>query len=52
MLRVIRCSWTMTVRMIAKHYTVDTTVGYKSHMNIISDMAAALMGSNRHRALE
>ncbi|KAM0325042.1 hypothetical protein ACHAQA_007579 [Verticillium albo-atrum] len=35
----------MTVRMIAKPYSVDTIVGTNLHMDIISDMAAALAGS-------
>lgn len=35
----------MTVRMIVKPYSVDTVVGTNIHMDIISDMAAALAGS-------
>lgn len=35
----------MTVRMIARPYSVDTIVGTNLHMDIISDMAAALAGS-------
>ncbi|KAM0274861.1 hypothetical protein ACHAQH_007786 [Verticillium albo-atrum] len=35
----------MTVRMIAGPYSVDTIVGTNLHMDIISDMAAALAGS-------
>ncbi|EON61833.1 tartrate dehydrogenase [Coniosporium apollinis CBS 100218] len=35
----------MTVRMIAKPYSIDTIVGTNLHMDIISDMAAALAGS-------
>jgi isocitrate/isopropylmalate dehydrogenase len=35
----------MTIRMIAKPYSIDTIVGTNLHMDIISDMAAALAGS-------
>lgn len=35
----------MTVRMIMQPYSVDTIVGTNLHMDIISDMAAALAGS-------
>jgi isocitrate/isopropylmalate dehydrogenase len=35
----------MTVRMITQPYSVDTIVGTNLHMDIISDMAAALAGS-------
>lgn len=35
----------MTVRMIAKPYSIDTIVGTNLHMDIISDMAAGLAGS-------
>ncbi|KAE8147854.1 fungal-specific transcription factor [Aspergillus avenaceus] len=35
----------MTVRMVAKPYSVDTIVGTNLHMDILSDLAAALAGS-------
>jgi isocitrate/isopropylmalate dehydrogenase len=35
----------MTVRMVAKPQSVDTVVGTNLHMDILSDLAAALAGS-------
>lgn len=35
----------MTVRMVAKPQSLDTIVGMNLHMDVISDLAAALAGS-------